>query len=243
MTWIIDLMFFAILIAGIIIGAMQGFVKSITKLAGSLFAIIFAITFCISFSNALESWFGLTTALSNWISGFFTGPEYTLAFDRTLTGAELPTALESINVIARLIITNSFGTAESIPAEATPAQLLGVAIGGWASVIICFVILFVIIKFGIYLISKGMNALVNKIAFFRILNQTLGGLFGLLKSVLIVFAVLIVCMWLPIDTLHSALIESTVVGAIYNSGWFATLAAYFISGEWFNDYLVNFFTK
>lgn len=115
MTWIVDLLFVLILLGGIFLGANRGFVKSIAKFAGTLFAIIFAVTFAISLSNALENWFGMTTALFNWIGSWFTAPEYTVSFDRTMTGADLADALSSINGIARAIILQSFGTAEVIP--------------------------------------------------------------------------------------------------------------------------------
>lgn len=241
MTWIVDLLFVLILLGGIFLGANRGFVKSIAKFAGTLFAIIFAVTFAISLSNALENWFGMTTALSNWIGSWFTAPEYAVAFDRTMTGADLADALSSINGIARAIILQSFGTAETIPPTATPGQLLGLTLGGWASVLICFIILFVIIKFGVYLLAKGMDSLVGKLAFFRILNQTLGGLFGLVKSLLIVLILLMICSWLPIEALHTYLSDSVIVGAIYNSEWFYALMEYFVSGQWFHDYVTQFF--
>lgn len=240
MAWIIDVLFIVLLIVGIWLGASRGFVKSIAKFAGTFFAAIFAFTFAVSFSNILESWFGMTTGLTNWMSGFFTGDAYVTEFGRTLTGAELPEALSEVNGIARILISAVFKNAEEIAATATPGLLLGMTLANWSSLIISFAILFILIKLGIYLIAKLMDSLINKLAAFRIINQTLGGIFGLFKTLLLLFIVLMICSWLPIDALQEFISSSAIVGSIYNSDWFHAATAYLVSGEWFNDYITNF---
>lgn len=67
--WILDVIFFVILLLGLLFGAWRGFVKGICKLAGTIFAIFVALTFCNAFKNTLENWFGLTTALSESFGG------------------------------------------------------------------------------------------------------------------------------------------------------------------------------
>ena len=63
-AWILDAIFFGILLIGLIIGALRGFVRSIAKMAGTIFSFIVAFLFCIQFSALLENWFHLTTALA-----------------------------------------------------------------------------------------------------------------------------------------------------------------------------------
>jgi len=240
-TWIVDILFFIILIAGIWLGATRGFVNSIAKLAGTLFSLIFAVMFAIALSNTLENWFGMTTALTNWIAGFFQGAEYTTEFGRVLSGAELSDALQDVNGFARILICWAFGGAETISASATPALLLGMTLAKWSSILISFVILFVIMKFGVYLLAKGLNALVNKVALFKIVNQTLGGVFGFVKAFLAILVLLMICTWLPIDGLHNYLTSSAIVGSIYHAPWFLSLTEYFFSGQWFSDFAAQFF--
>lgn len=62
-SWVLDVIFFVILLLGMLFGVWRGFVKGICKLAGTIFSIIFAFTFCIPMKNALDSWFGLTSAM------------------------------------------------------------------------------------------------------------------------------------------------------------------------------------
>ena len=51
--WALDLIFFLILLLGLVLGSWRGFVKGICKLAGTIFAIVVAVTFCNPFKNAL----------------------------------------------------------------------------------------------------------------------------------------------------------------------------------------------
>ena len=63
-AWIIDLVFFFILLVGLLFGAWRGFVKGVCKIAGTIFALFIAFSFCNPFKNCLENWFGLTSAIS-----------------------------------------------------------------------------------------------------------------------------------------------------------------------------------
>ena len=63
--WVLDVVFFVILIGGMLIGLRRGLVKGICKIAGTVFSVIVSTLFCIAFQNKLEAWFGLTTALTN----------------------------------------------------------------------------------------------------------------------------------------------------------------------------------
>lgn len=62
-SWTLDVVFFALLLLGLLFGVWRGFVKGICKLAGTIFSVIFAFTFCIPMKNQLDSWFGLTSAM------------------------------------------------------------------------------------------------------------------------------------------------------------------------------------
>ena len=65
MGWIIDVLFMFILIGGILLGIYRGFVAGICKIAGTILSVFVAFSFCTMFQHTLETWFGLTTALSN----------------------------------------------------------------------------------------------------------------------------------------------------------------------------------
>lgn len=63
--WILDVIFFVILLLGLLFGTWSGFVKGLCKLAGTIFALFVSISFCNPVKNLLEDWFGLTTAIAN----------------------------------------------------------------------------------------------------------------------------------------------------------------------------------
>lgn len=72
-AWIADLVFILLLVAGILLGAWRGFVAGVCKLAGTIVAVLIALSFCNVFKNSLESWFGLTTALTGAVGEKFAG--------------------------------------------------------------------------------------------------------------------------------------------------------------------------
>ena len=69
--WALDVIFFLILLLGLVLGSWRGFVKGICKLAGTIFAIVVAVTFCNPFKNALESWFGMTSLFASGVGETF----------------------------------------------------------------------------------------------------------------------------------------------------------------------------
>ena len=68
-AWILDVVFFVILLLGLLLGTWRGFIKGVCKLAGTIFALFVAFTFCNPFKNTLENWFGMTTAIANGMGG------------------------------------------------------------------------------------------------------------------------------------------------------------------------------
>ena len=69
--WILDIVFFALILLGIGFGSWRGLCKSVCSIAGTVFSTSIAFIFCISFSNTLEGWFGLETALAGKVGTLF----------------------------------------------------------------------------------------------------------------------------------------------------------------------------
>ncbi len=63
-AWVLDVIFFALILGGILIGVAHGFLRGVCKLAGTVFAVAFAFFFCMPMHGSLEKSFGLTTALT-----------------------------------------------------------------------------------------------------------------------------------------------------------------------------------
>ncbi len=66
-AWSLDIIFFVLILLGLLLGTWRGFVKGIVKLAGTFFAIIVAVGFCVPMENSLEKSFGMTTAIAKGI--------------------------------------------------------------------------------------------------------------------------------------------------------------------------------
>ena len=63
-AWILDVVFFALILLGILFGVWRGFVKQVCKIAGWIFSLVVAFIFCVSFKNQLNAWFGMEAAIS-----------------------------------------------------------------------------------------------------------------------------------------------------------------------------------
>lgn len=241
-SWIIDVVFFVILILGIIFGIKNGFVKSICNLAGKWIALIFAICFCVSFANFLENLFGMTSAITNGLANAFAGKEnFDVGLPYAVTGAEISTALEEIGIgkFYIFLIGLGFKNVEVVPEGTTAAHLLGSTIAKWLAIVISFILLLLIIRLAFWLLAKLFKSIIDRITPIRIIDQSLGGIFGLIEALIFVFLILLVCNWIPITSLHEFISSSSVVGAIFKSEWFSNATSYAISGQWFNDYIAD----
>lgn len=241
--WILDIIFFVILIGGIALCAYNGLIRCVCKLAGTIFSIAFALIFCVSFATFLENLFGMTSAIANGLTSSFSGKEgYDIALAADVAGADIGAALNEIGIgkFTQLLIGFAFKNVEVIRAGTTTAMLISSALAKWISIAISFVLLIIIIKLGVLLISSIFKSLVDKVAPMRVIDQTLGGIFGLLEAGIVVFLLLAICSWLPIGGLHDFISSSSIVGTIFNSEWFHSATAYAVSGQWFNDLFTEF---
>lgn len=240
--WVLDVLFFVLLVGGIAYGAHKGIIGCVCKLAGTFFAIVFAVMFCVSFAGFLEQVFGMTSAITNGLAGSFSGKEaYNVGISADVSGAEIKTALEEIGIGAftRFLVGLAYKNVELIPAGTTTAVLIASVLAKWIAIAISFVLLILIIKVGAILLGKGLTAVADRVMPFRVVNQILGGLFGLFEAAILIFLLLAICSWLPIDALQNYIASSKIVGVIYQSGWFQEATNYAISGQWFNDYITS----
>lgn len=240
--WILDVLFFVILISGIAVGAKRGFADGVCKLLGKFASLLFAFALCVSFANLLESWFHMTTAIANGIGGALAGKEaLNIGLPETVSGAEIGAALDAMGVsgIEKWFITTFFKDVAAIPAGTTAAVMIGTILAKWISIAIAFLALLILVRLAAELLSKLLTLVTNALAPLRILNQALGAVLGLAKACVLIFLLLLVCNWLPIEGLHAFISSSTVVGGIFNAEWFKSATSYAISGQWFADYIAG----
>lgn len=178
-AWILDVVFFVILLLGLLFGAWRGFIKGVCKLAGTIFALFVAFTFCNPFKNSLENWFGMTTAIANGLGG----------------------------------------------------TEVAVTAASWLSIAISFVLLFIIVKLLSWLLGKIGTGIAEKSTIFSKLNRLLGGILGLAEGLFLIFLLLTICYWIPSESLHAFIGESTIVGRIFEWDAFQWAAQFqFLNG-------------
>lgn len=236
-SWILDVIFFLVLVGGIAVGVKRGFVNGICKLAGTLFAIAFAFFFCVSMENFLENLFHMRTAISNGLLGCFTSEMMT-----TPIGANDVTAsLEAAGVPGFIasMLSGVFAGAE-IPDGTTPAMLIAPLLAKWISIAISFVLLIVLLKLGTWLAGKVLSSLIDKIPVVGTVNHLLGGVLGLVKALILLFIVFAILSWIPAPGLQSFIAESGIVGKIIGSEWFKNAVSYVASFQWYEDYIAQF---
>jgi len=234
--WILDVAVLIILIFGMFFGIKRGFIGGICKIGGTLFALIFAFFFCVSFENFLESAFGMTSAISNGLVAKFSENE-TLSVELSGIFSEESLAAVLPGFIAKILAGALSG--QEIPAGTTGATLLGPLVAKWIAVLISFVLLIILIKLACFIIGKIGSGIVDSVGPLRVVNKLLGGLLGLLKSLLFVFILLAICGWLPIESLHEFISSSAIIGKIYGSAWFESATSYVFSFEWLKEYIAG----
>ena len=167
MAWILDVIFFVLLLFGCFVGAKVGLVAGVCKIAGWVLSFVIPFICCVAFKDTLESWFGMVTAIGNGIGN--------------------------------------------------------TKIAGWISIVISFILLCIIVRLGTFIIARVGHALTKSNKPIAVIDTVLGGVLGMVEAFLAMYFVLLICGWLPAESLHTFIGNSTVVGAIYKSDLMAYL--------------------
>ena len=233
--WILDVVFFLLLILGVFSGVKKGFLLGVSKLAGTILALAVALVFAASFEVFLENVFHMTTAIANGLVGAMSGNEMLAA---EISGANLTEALTAAGIPAFLAnaIADAVGSG-GLPEGTTAAMLLGPLLAKWIAIAISFVLLLILVKLGVSILSHALTGAVESVKPLAVINQLLGGVLGLAKTALLIFVLLAICSWLPLQGVHEYITSSAVVGALFDSAWFADATSYVFSFRWLTDFL------
>lgn len=145
MSWILDVLFFIILLLGVFLGTKAGFIRSVCKIAGMVFAIIVAFTFANALSAKLEEWFGFTSlmssgALSVKVAGWIS---YVICF----------ILLAVLTKLAAWLL-GKVGTA--IADSVKPFEIINRFAGGLFGLVEALVVIFLVMSI-FYWIANGLN--------------------------------------------------------------------------------------
>lgn len=148
-AWVMDVLFFAIIVIGILLGVKRGFVKGICKLAGTIFSVIVAVTFCVAMQASLERSFGATTAINGAIGAPF-GEWIMVAISFIL-----------LLVIVKLgcWLLGSFGSA--LAEKYAPARIVNMFLGGILGAFQAFVLIFVLLAIFRWIPSDSLHEFIS----------------------------------------------------------------------------------
>ena len=165
MYWIVDVVFFVLLIGGILLGVKKGFIEGLCSLAGTLFAF-----FCVSFEGFLENTFHMTTALSDKLVGAFaSNPNMNVEI-----GGDTATALQNAGIPGFLanFMASALGS-NTLPEGTTAAMLFGATVGKWIAILISFLALVILVRLGAFLLSKLLSGKIAHSVIYRFGNLPL----------------------------------------------------------------------
>lgn len=175
MPWISLLAIFVLLVFGFV-GFFKGFWRSFLSLFSSVVVIGLAFLIAKPVSSALESWFGLASAISHAIEGG------TLSF---LNSHNIETGWISVLLVA--FLGKEF--LASHPSNEMIAQSLSQKSAQLLLFVVCMIALYFLIKLVLFFVMKALKKLTFKTPM-RALDRSLGIVFGLLKGL---FWIVLVC--------------------------------------------------
>lgn len=90
----------------------------------------------------------------------------------------------------------------------------------WISIVISFIALMVIVRFGAWLLGKIGSALIGTSRTLTGIDRFLGAILGLVEAALFIFIILTIFYWLNIASVNRFILSSNIVGKIYCWDWF-----------------------
>ena len=174
MPWL-DIIIIAILVISAIIGLSKGFLQTLINLCGTLLTLILAIWLATPMCNLLDSWFGLSGALSNSVSSTVAG---------YCESGSLPWIIDKF---AGMLLGADYATRYTINSPEFITALSD-AIGHILGVVISAIILFILIKILIKLLSKLFDVITRNRTI-NSLDKFLGFLLGALKGAVTCFCI------------------------------------------------------
>lgn len=205
---ILDVAVFVFFLIFALVGLKKGFLRSLVGIISTVLAVVAAIYCAPHLVKALENGFSVCTNLTNKLAETFSETE----------GAELMFSTENLQTyvtnlgipafLAKLIV-NLLGDFENTAGQ-TVGEVLSSSLSGLIVNAICVVVIFFVVVFLLWLVSKLFTNVLDHIPVLGATNRLLGLLLGVLKALIILYVILMIVGLIPSQTVQSA-IDSTVL--------------------------------
>ncbi len=147
--WVLDILFFALLILGILFGVRRGFIAGVCKLAGTFLAVFIAVTFCVALQASLERSFGWTSAINSSIGSPF--------------GEWIMVAVSFIFLLiltkAGCFLIGKFGSA--LVDGVKPLKIVNMLLGGLLGALKMFILLFILFAVFRWIPSDSLHEFIS----------------------------------------------------------------------------------
>ena len=139
-------------------------------------------------------------------------------FDIDVSNQGIETALADKNIPKFLIkmVVEEFGDS-TIATGTTIAMLVGQSLGGLIAGLICWVVIFLVVKGLLFIVRKIITGILEQIPIVGKLNHGLGFAVGAVKAILIFSAIVAIFSIIPSQGISNFFNECIVVGWLYNS--------------------------
>lgn len=201
MGWILDVVLVLFILLGIFLGMRRGFFGSLAKMLGGVLRLVISILLAkpvvklVSLTNIDEHLFDKihlkVSALSDKFNVNIVGmsaEELKSFSSNAIADADIPKLFRSFFLNIFNISPEAIAARESV----TIADMMSITIVNAILLVVSFVVLFVFLWLIVKLLMLWSRKHVKQKTIFAKTNKWLGGLFGLIKSLLIVFVCFVV---------------------------------------------------
>lgn len=203
MAYIVDIVILIVALIITIKGAKKGFVNCIFGFLSTILAIVLAFSFAGFAVNVTGGFFGVEGMLTTSFTQSFSNIEgFDVVIQENMDVAEMLEAQSMSAIFAQLIGQNLEGAVGS-----TLGELAGRTLGSYATLLICGVVLFIVLKLVFGILKKLFN-FVAKDGVLGGLNKLLGAAIGFLEAIILASFVVLILEMFPsaMEFLNSSII-------------------------------------
>ncbi len=226
-NYIVDIAAIIFCLVMMIVSGKRGFISCFFGIISTVAALLAAIFLGKVIVSATGGLFGLQDYLYKTFEGAFAKLQG-FNVDISDTGVEAALKTQEVSAIVGRLVLNAVGKGESLAAGTTLAMLLATSTSELATLLICGIALYIIVKVAALLLKGLFNTIADNSDFVGGVNSLFGALFGVLYAVLIVSVVLAVLAVIPNETITAYFAKTLFIGKIYEHNPLIYLLSLFI---------------
>jgi uncharacterized membrane protein required for colicin V production len=217
---IADIAILVIMLGFVIFGMAKGFTNVFLKAFAKIASLVVAVALCSKLVEFLDKNFNLISSLSNVFAGvlpkIFGNDLMSYTLEQINSNPELVSASGMSALIVKMVL-NIVGDS-GINTTISLGEILAPTIAYYVGLALCFLILYILVRFVFFIIAKTIQKLF-KIKLFGFIDKLLGGAIGFIEGIIFVSIVTFVISVIPLPfavTATSA-ISMSKVGVFVNS--------------------------